>query len=51
MISFLNYADREVARLLMELILEEPSDEEWAAILGALSLPEKYPWSGDPASS
>jgi MOSC domain-containing protein YiiM len=50
MISFLNYADREVARLLMELIQEEPSEDEWAAILSALNLPEKYPWSGDPAS-
>lgn len=48
MISFLNYADREVARLLMELIPEEPSAQEWAEILSALNLPEKYPWSDDP---
>jgi MOSC domain-containing protein YiiM len=50
MISFLNYADREVGRLLMELISEEPSAEEWAEILSALNLPEKYPWSDDPGS-
>ncbi|MEX0791275.1 MAG: MOSC domain-containing protein [Actinomycetota bacterium] len=45
MIAFLNNHNRELARLLMELIPEEPTPEEWAQVLGALNLPDHYPWS------
>jgi MOSC domain-containing protein YiiM len=50
MIAFLNSHDRELARLLLELIPEEPTPEEWDQVLGALNLPLQYPWSDDAAS-
>lgn len=50
MIAFLNNHDRELARLLMELIPEEPTPEEWDQVLGALNLPLQYPWSDDVGS-
>ncbi|HYN98677.1 MAG TPA: MOSC domain-containing protein [Actinomycetota bacterium] len=50
MITFLNNTDRQLARLFMELIQENPTPEEWEEVLGALNLPPKYPWSDEPAS-
>jgi MOSC domain-containing protein YiiM len=50
MIAFLNNTDRELARLFMELIQEEPTPDEWAEVLGALNLPAKYPYIDEPGS-
>lgn len=50
MIAFLNHTDRELARLFMALIPEEPTPDEWAEVLGALNLPSKYPFIDEPGS-
>lgn len=51
MLAFLEANDREVARLLVELIAQDLSVQEWDEVIRALQLPAKYPWSDDPPTS
>lgn len=50
MLAFLEATDREVASLLVALIAQDLSTDEWDEIVRALQLPPKYPWRDDPAN-